>query len=342
MSKQSIRRPTLMIRSLFISLILLVGAPSSTLATSFDCARAATETEIAICNSVELSNLDDVLASLYQLKRQIDLNTEYFESNSSEYEAHGYETPVFSPLTTQAKQRSWIQNVQTGCNGDVNCLVRAYQDRIADYFYRYSSAERASDVSPDWRITNMLNLPNSAHSVVVWRYDFPDNPDQMAQPYIYIIAIHDRENKSVVSINYPLLGYVEDSYRVIEIDMSASSEVAFSINISEMRSAGGWGASSTTFSFHLEDKNYLVSKIKMTSWARNLLIFEHRVVDFQQGMYSQRYENSSGEPQEIDGNLLAIDQEITLKRPVQSLPVWSFEQVSNEALYSLITAIHGN
>ena len=59
-------------------------------------------------------------------------------------------------------------------------------------------------------------------------------------------------------------------------------------------------------------------------------------------MYSQRYESSTGKPQEIDGNLLAIDQEITLERPVQSLPVWSFEQVSNEAFNGLITAIDGN
>ena len=331
-----------MIRQLVISLMLVLGVPSIAAAASFDCDRAATETEIAICNSIELSNLDDVLASLYQLKRQIDLNAEYFESNWTDYEAQGFETPVFSPLTTQAQQRSWIQNVQTVCYGDVNCLVNAYQDRIADFFYRYSSAEQASDVSSDWRIANMLNLPNSAHSVAVWRYDFPDNPYQMAKPYIYIIAIHDRENESVVSINYSLLGYIADTDRIIEINMSATSELAFSINISEMRSAGGWGASNTTFSFHLEDKEYLVSKVKTTSWARNLLIFEDQVVDFQQSMYFQTYENGTGKTQEISGNLLGIDQEITLELPVQNLPVWSFEQVSNEAFYSLVTAISGN
>jgi hypothetical protein len=31
-----------------------------------------------------------------------------------------------------------------------------------------------------------------------------------------------------------------------------------------------------------------------------------------------------------------------LELPVQNLPVWSFEQVSNEAFYSLVTAISGN
>ena len=109
-----------------------------------------------------------------------------------------------------------------------------------------------------------------------------------------------------------------------------------------MRSAVGWGASNTTFSFNLEDKEYLVSNVKTTSWARNLLIFEDQVVDFQQSMYFQTYENGTGKTQEIGGNLLGIDQEITLELPVQNLPVWSFKQVSNEAFYSLVTAISGN
>ena len=55
-----------MIRPLFISLMLLVGAPSTTLAASFDCGRAATETEIAICADSKLSALDEGLYIAYQ------------------------------------------------------------------------------------------------------------------------------------------------------------------------------------------------------------------------------------------------------------------------------------
>ena len=63
-----------MIRPLLIRLMLLVGAPSLALAASFDCDRAATETEIAICADPELSALDE-LASAFSpfIGLQIDL-----------------------------------------------------------------------------------------------------------------------------------------------------------------------------------------------------------------------------------------------------------------------------
>lgn len=50
-----------MIRPLLISLMLLVVAPSIAAAASFDCDRAATETEIAICNNPELSAYENLL-----------------------------------------------------------------------------------------------------------------------------------------------------------------------------------------------------------------------------------------------------------------------------------------
>ena len=53
-----------MIRKLLIGLMLLVGAPSLTLAASFDCDKAATETEIAICSDPELSALDELAGVL--------------------------------------------------------------------------------------------------------------------------------------------------------------------------------------------------------------------------------------------------------------------------------------
>jgi hypothetical protein len=45
--------------------MLLVGAPSMTVAASFDCDRAATETEIAICNDPELSALDELMGEIW-------------------------------------------------------------------------------------------------------------------------------------------------------------------------------------------------------------------------------------------------------------------------------------
>ena len=50
-----------MIRSLFISFMLVVGAPSLTLAASFDCDRAATQIDVAACKNPELSAYEDLL-----------------------------------------------------------------------------------------------------------------------------------------------------------------------------------------------------------------------------------------------------------------------------------------
>ena len=52
-----------MIRQLVISLMLVLWVPSIAAAASFDCDRAATETEIAICNDPELSALDELLGA---------------------------------------------------------------------------------------------------------------------------------------------------------------------------------------------------------------------------------------------------------------------------------------
>ena len=53
-----------MIRQFLISLMLVVGVPSIAAAASFDCDRAATETEIVICSDPELSALDELAGIL--------------------------------------------------------------------------------------------------------------------------------------------------------------------------------------------------------------------------------------------------------------------------------------
>ena len=54
-----------MIRQILVSVMLLVGVPSIAVAASFDCDKAATETEIAICSDPELSALDELMGELW-------------------------------------------------------------------------------------------------------------------------------------------------------------------------------------------------------------------------------------------------------------------------------------
>jgi uncharacterized protein len=53
------------IRLVSLVLLLSAGIGSVAKAASFDCAKATTETEIAICNDPELGALDELMSKLY-------------------------------------------------------------------------------------------------------------------------------------------------------------------------------------------------------------------------------------------------------------------------------------
>ena len=54
------------IRSLVLALLLSAGVGSVAKAASFDCNKATTETEIAICGDPELSALDELMGFTYR------------------------------------------------------------------------------------------------------------------------------------------------------------------------------------------------------------------------------------------------------------------------------------
>ena len=56
------------IRSLGLALLLSVGVGSVGKAASFDCNKTTTETEIAICSEPELSDLDELVGSIWSFE----------------------------------------------------------------------------------------------------------------------------------------------------------------------------------------------------------------------------------------------------------------------------------
>jgi uncharacterized protein len=76
-------------------------------AASFDCSKAGTPIEKAICLSSELSDLDDQLASAYRVAA----------------------TSVDDRGQLKSEQRMWITQVRNKCE-DTNCLALAYSNRI--------------------------------------------------------------------------------------------------------------------------------------------------------------------------------------------------------------------
>ena len=81
--------------------------PTFAAAASFNCAKASTANEIAICSDDELSTLDEALAAIYKQAR----------------------SSVSDAKRLKTEQVNWIKSLGT-CNGNVDCLISAYDTRI--------------------------------------------------------------------------------------------------------------------------------------------------------------------------------------------------------------------
>lgn len=99
-----------MFRWLSLSLLCAGLLPLSVQAASFDCTRADTAAEIAVCANPELNRLDEELAVLYRSL----LN----------------ELPFRQADRVQQDQRSWLK-ARNSCGAEVRCLRARYQERIA-------------------------------------------------------------------------------------------------------------------------------------------------------------------------------------------------------------------
>ena len=92
-----------MIRQLLMSVMLLVGVPSIASAASFDCDKAATATEIAICSDPELSALDKLMGELWASR-----------------EREPYEVKL---------QANWLTK-RNACEGNMTCIAFNYNTHL--------------------------------------------------------------------------------------------------------------------------------------------------------------------------------------------------------------------
>ncbi len=86
-----------------------IAASAAQAGPSYDCNRASTPTEYAICGSPTLSHLDVLMAAAYKL-RQANL--------------YG---PARERFTYN--QRVWL-DIRDACGSDTSCLERVYNKRI--------------------------------------------------------------------------------------------------------------------------------------------------------------------------------------------------------------------
>jgi uncharacterized protein len=86
---------------------------------SFDCRKAASSTEKAICGSAELSALDSRMAAAWKRSTQIFTGPE--------------DEALLVPLRNE--QREWLAR-RDACEGDLSCLRRIYEQRTAMLEFR--------------------------------------------------------------------------------------------------------------------------------------------------------------------------------------------------------------
>ena len=110
----------------FLSWGLVQAAPS------FDCSKASTAVEQAICSSAELSRLDRQLAQAYR----------------------------GLAATERDAQRAWIRQ-RNACKSDIDCLTKQYQDRIVT-LERLAGVHSPSQLQKPQEIQNQPDAAQSA------------------------------------------------------------------------------------------------------------------------------------------------------------------------------------
>lgn len=99
--------------------VSLLAPPSAhAQVASFDCARASSATEKAICASPTLGRKDIVVATYYDLLLRL------------KPAAAGMAYREFDDSVREG-QRKWLKEGRDACGGDASCLGKAYDGRIA-------------------------------------------------------------------------------------------------------------------------------------------------------------------------------------------------------------------
>jgi uncharacterized protein YecT (DUF1311 family) len=91
------------------ALLTLVLLSQTSWSASFDCNKASTATEQAICGNPETGRLDERLAATYRLALKM---------------------AQAKKETLRQEQRAWLRSRNALCGGETECLDRAYHERI--------------------------------------------------------------------------------------------------------------------------------------------------------------------------------------------------------------------
>ncbi|PXX49895.1 XAC2610-related protein [Aquitalea magnusonii] len=105
--------------------LLLLLLPMLATAASFDCSKAASATEQAICRQPALSALDEQVAAAYRQHNQQGL--------------------------LQDNQRQWLAGPRAECKADASCLQNVYQQRLAQLQRAQLIHQHIDNATPAYR-----------------------------------------------------------------------------------------------------------------------------------------------------------------------------------------------
>lgn len=125
---------------------------------SFDCSKATTPVELAICSDAKLSKQDLELAAAYKLARQ-------------------------SNKISSSAQITWIKNRETSCKNNASCIYQLTQSRINEL-----SGTNASQSPPQVRKSRALTSFEEQYLRLIARSNFSD-----AEEYAQLAGINPQD-----------------------------------------------------------------------------------------------------------------------------------------------------
>lgn len=165
------------------ALIAIFVIPSESFAASFDCSKANTKTEKAICSDPILSKLDEDMAAAYSKALKTS-----------------------DPGAVKKGQRKWLREILAPCIEDKVCIKKAYENRLRQL---ESSAIEAPTSSQDGNVISkpaQLECPQCG----VWKLSSSE-PDGLVGDFVFI------DDREVVIPGYGVFSYkVKQSKATVE------------------------------------------------------------------------------------------------------------------------------
>ena len=109
---------------LFLGLLMTAQAANSAQAASFNCRRASTPDEIAICQTPQLSELDSVMAMFYRSLRRY---------------TRRYNNAMGLQGQLKNGARAFLAR-RAACGANIPCLTSVYKERIQELLANWSQA----------------------------------------------------------------------------------------------------------------------------------------------------------------------------------------------------------